>query len=72
MIVVRGDQGALTVDEALSRLESVVERAARALHASGEFGAVVVRPGAGDGGVRSHHPWYTQECKGARRVCREA
>jgi hypothetical protein len=73
MIVdIRGAQGALTVDEELGRLESVVERAARAMHESGELGAVVVRPAAGDGGVRPHNTWYTQECKDARRVCREA
>jgi hypothetical protein len=68
MIVdVRGAQGALTVDEELGRLESVVERAARAMHESGELGAVVVRPAAGDGGVRPHN---TQECKDAPRVPR--
>jgi len=67
-----GARGAPTVDEELGRLESAVERAARALHASGEVGAVLVRPMAGDGGVRPHNTWYTQECKDARRACREA
>ena len=68
---VLGAAGKPSVDEEQRSLEGAVALAARAMHASGEVGAVEVRPVRPEGG-RPHNTWYAGECKEARQAYREA